>query len=203
MPLLTERIPAEWRETLQRLQTACPEAFIGGGAMRDLDNDRPVKDVDIFVRSRSFDDVKRTLGPAYTMTNDTEDALEYEEHFGEVLGVYEAIHPSYNTPFNIISCNGPVNPTDFMIHHVRRFDLGICQIGWSPHAPVYVTAEYLEDKNGKMFTILGPRPGRSLERAQRIRDRAYPTWTINPVVRASLDNLEPALVGDGMEPEDL
>jgi hypothetical protein len=46
-------IPLRWIDALRQLhENGFPEAIIAGGALRDLDNDRPIKDVDIFVRNR-------------------------------------------------------------------------------------------------------------------------------------------------------
>lgn len=42
-------IPAEWQKVLGELQERYSHVVIGGGAIRDLENDRPIKDVDIWV----------------------------------------------------------------------------------------------------------------------------------------------------------
>lgn len=59
-----DKIPAEWRAVLKALQNAgAPEAMIGGGALRDLYNGRPVKDVDIFLCDRFMN--KRMIKKAF------------------------------------------------------------------------------------------------------------------------------------------
>ncbi|MBI1214403.1 MAG: hypothetical protein GC185_01130 [Alphaproteobacteria bacterium] len=53
MKMQVESIPAEWRKVLFEIQSqSASEAVIAGGALRDLFNDRPVKDVDIFLKTR-------------------------------------------------------------------------------------------------------------------------------------------------------
>lgn len=48
--IIIDKIPQEWKSVLTALQAAgAKEAMIAGGALRDLDNDRVVKDVDIFL----------------------------------------------------------------------------------------------------------------------------------------------------------
>lgn len=42
-------IPEEWREVLLKVREVFPNAIIAGGALRDLEYNRPVKDVDIFI----------------------------------------------------------------------------------------------------------------------------------------------------------
>lgn len=48
-----EQIPQEWRKVLATFHAAgSTEAVIAGGALRDLFNNRPIRDVDIFMRSQ-------------------------------------------------------------------------------------------------------------------------------------------------------
>lgn len=44
-----QTIPQEWVDTLKRVQEVFPLAKIAGGALRDLQYNRTVKDVDIFI----------------------------------------------------------------------------------------------------------------------------------------------------------
>ncbi|MDP2206178.1 MAG: hypothetical protein Q8K65_07720 [Alphaproteobacteria bacterium] len=54
------RLPQEWRQVLHTLQqTGASEAMIGGGALRDLFNERAIKDVDIFLQSRGSENKNR------------------------------------------------------------------------------------------------------------------------------------------------
>lgn len=55
-----EKLPREWRQLLHTMQaTGAPEALIGGGALRDLFNDRAIKDVDIFLQTRGSEKKNR------------------------------------------------------------------------------------------------------------------------------------------------
>lgn len=48
-----EKIPAEWKHVLATMHAlGAPEALIAGGALRDLYNEKPIKDVDIFLSDR-------------------------------------------------------------------------------------------------------------------------------------------------------
>lgn len=54
------KLPSEWRHLLQNIhQNGAPEAVIGGGALRDLFNNRAIKDVDIFLNSRGSEKKNR------------------------------------------------------------------------------------------------------------------------------------------------
>jgi hypothetical protein len=53
---LVSRIPPQWTKLLRRLHEAgFEDAIIAGGAIRDLDNAKPVKDIDIFLSAPSYD----------------------------------------------------------------------------------------------------------------------------------------------------
>lgn len=183
-------IPQRWLDVLSALKAAgFTEAFIGGGALRDLDNGRPVKDIDVFIRHRgdlTFEMVGQAFG--YDGWNRTEFHADYQTFFNEVQGVYEfSVNPpsddpfdfsSPDTPFNIIACTGPEGDFEFQLHHLERFDLGICRIA---HNGVVcsVHSSYGIDKQNCTLTIVNTvRLSRSIERAQRIRDRAYDGWVI-------------------------
>jgi hypothetical protein len=174
-------IPQRWLDVLRALQAAgFTEAFIGGGALRDLDNGQPVKDVDIFIRDRAgcTHGVLMATLPELSIEDCTEFHAEYVTFFPEVGGVYEAFESFDAPPFNIIACAGPEGDHQFLMHHRGRFDLGICRIAHNGH-DVYVEKAYNDDKANKTITVLNPRE-RSQERAERIRDRAYHGWTIVP-----------------------
>ena len=50
---MLEKVPQEWRRLVKTFHAGgANEAVIAGGALRDLFNERPIKDVDIFLRSR-------------------------------------------------------------------------------------------------------------------------------------------------------
>lgn len=49
-------IPQEWIDTLKKVQEVFPQAIIAGGALRDLQYNREVKDVDIFIPIQRTED---------------------------------------------------------------------------------------------------------------------------------------------------
>ena len=86
-------IPQRWRDALTALQDGgFPEAIIAGGALRDLDNGAPVKDVDIFVKWRSnivedLATLQRAL-PGYEGIDETQADPDYQAENTEVAGVF-------------------------------------------------------------------------------------------------------------------
>lgn len=208
-------IPFEWLRVLHRLhEGGHAEAFIGGGALRDLDNNKPVKDVDIFIRDITFHRICNLL-PHLALTDDTVHRGNYEDHFPEIDGVFngtlnDGTLNDGSPPFNIISCDGPREHVSWLLHHMERFDLGICKIAYM--RGLYKHDAYETDKANRTITICNPvRLSASISRAQRIRDRAYLGWRIvNPHPLAILDSpfddsvmYGPPNEREGMEMEDL
>src|SRR5262249_19343650 len=59
---LIDRVPDEWKRIVKSFQLrGANEAVIAGGALRDLFNDREIKDVDIFLRSQGNQKRNRRL----------------------------------------------------------------------------------------------------------------------------------------------
>lgn len=178
-------IPQRWLDVLSALQSAgFTEAFIGGGALRDLDHDRPIKDVDIFVRDRAgcAHGVLMATLPELTIYDKTEFHSEYAINFPDVAGVYEAFESVLGgAPYNIIACNGPAGDTAFRRHHLSRFDLGICHIMFDGTLRTMDT-HYVTDAANRTITLVNPvNVGHSIKRALRIRDRAYQDWKVKGI----------------------
>ena len=181
-------IPDQWSEALYNIRwKACDTAVIAGGCLRDLDNGRPVKDIDIFVThdtkmSRVKDALKKNVA-------DWKRAVEYghievKEPKGRRGRVAEAIEAPGGFPVNVIRLR-PDLPT---AQSWREHDFGICQIAYDGNI-VESTEYYTYDKENETFGLRYC-PSyevfcQSMKRFQRIHEK-YPTW-----------KLELCVVGDG------
>lgn len=104
--------------------------YIVGGFLRDTMDDKPFKDVDIFIP-----------GPE-PLTDDDGAELEYDlstNYPVEVDGI----------ELNIIHMNG-AHTLDTLL---TRCDVGICQIGMDTDGRVYATDEYVNDVANKTLTV--------------------------------------------------
>lgn len=81
-PSIAGRIPQEWKDVLSAIQQAAPEALIAGGALRDLCNNRDVKDVDIFLADRWMN--KRLITKAFAAAGLTIHNQMVSEGYGKV-----------------------------------------------------------------------------------------------------------------------
>jgi hypothetical protein len=141
------RLPADWKHVLTMVQSADSRAIIAGGALRDLDCLRPVKDVDIFIPAHSCDMFARIVEYVErTMSIKTDYTMgkEYREHFNNITGVASFV--SGNTQFDLVG----LDMSDPLLV-INKFDFGICQIS---HDGVLcrTTQAYANDKKNNTFT---------------------------------------------------
>lgn len=139
-------IPAAWAKVLRLIRTSAPSAILAGGALRDLDNHRPIKDLDIFVHG---DSEIEALSAAVTL-HQTFDAQYVEgtkdvSHAFKVLSAFEDEVPEVNIvqlrdPFTALRC-------------IERMDFGICQIAFLGNGLVLTTPAYDHDRSHHSITL--------------------------------------------------
>jgi hypothetical protein len=193
-------IPQRWKEVLTALQkNGFPEAIIAGGALRDLDHGREIKDVDIFVLDHgpsTEEDLEKAFG--YAPNRALTDGSEY--HIGRaarpVTQVYEFEHDApelwftesdhHGTqPFQVIVLKQPERSATrffrFPEFVLADFDLGICRIYYDGRELVR-THDYRNDEIDKVFRSYIPLTGKQLdltkERVARLLKK-YPDFTSN------------------------
>jgi hypothetical protein len=172
-------IPQHWKDKLASVQRYFPEAIIAGGALRDLDHGREIKDVDIFVLDRGTD-TERLLRRAFDKR--PEGVLEATDyHVGRqsrpVTGVYD--FDWGGTAFQVIVVKPGEGSDDFPRYIMRDFDLGICMT-WFDGKTWHRTFEYQNDEQAKVFQSYIPLEGKQLdltkERVARLSEK-YPDFT--------------------------
>lgn len=169
------QIPAKWVAVLAAIQTVAPEAFLGGGALRDLDLGREVKDLDVFVSEPNFTFVDMHLRMVWGYRLRSVQRLDY---FGADPSVAEAreFTKDGEPPLNIISLR---DSFDFP-GGLDRFDLGLCQIGFNG-SEVVRTGAYVTDAQHQTMTVSRcsseAQMERTVARAERLRAK-YPDWDL-------------------------
>lgn len=173
-------IPSEWTALLTTIRQYAPEAFLAGGALRDLDNGRAIKDLDVFLSTDADmgSILVAMLKHGYqTVGTDLSLSEEYGSLGVGVTGILELLHTDRSIPaLNFIRVEDAT--VDGQVH---RFDFGICQIAYDGER-VIKTDAYLKDRDAKTFTITRDDDGepRALRRWQRLSEK-YSDWTlINP-----------------------
>jgi hypothetical protein len=178
------QIPSAYAATLAAVREVFPGALIAGGALRDLDNDRPVKDLDVFAPDVPDLDVFAPDVPDLDTLRARAASLERPGAVMGVMGGYE----SWATAecVGVLDISGP--HADFQLIGLRsgpetilpRLDFGICRIGYDG-SEVIRTDEYLADQATQSFTLLRcddeSQRDRSLRRFDRLSEK-YPGWVL-------------------------
>lgn len=158
-------IPQAWIDVLSKVQTVSPLAKIAGGALRDLFNDRPVKDVDIFIPYNPIIDFE--LGGLFCeLTKVFEQCDEYAGV--ELLYIYESTIDG--VLYNFIVCTE---------EHcdINNFDINICQISYDGNV-LETTLNYVYGIGGEIIKIINVNSlDENKERVKRIHKK-YPEFKI-------------------------
>lgn len=173
-----EDVPAEWLGVLSRVQAFSPTAIIGGGCLRDLDNGKPIKDIDIFLDYEGdMLDVTSALEDTHPFIDMVLDG-DYGPLGQGVTGMVE-VRAEYGLPINLIFVTPGTCSFDAQ---AARFDFGICQIACDGDH-IRATPAYAFDKQEQSFTLYvreGDKVERSMRRWERLRSK-YEGWTLHTV----------------------
>jgi hypothetical protein len=165
-------IPHVWRGVINALRNSgFPEAVIAGGALRDLDNGRPVKDVDIFLKYRIG--LKEQLDDYFGQDGKViigEQLASYSNALIDVTASYE--YRVGETVFNIVALARDVTPEVVR----NRIDFGLCRISFDGEK-VEKSPEYDTDQANKTMTLhrceSSEQYNRSMQRFERLSAK-YP-----------------------------
>lgn len=168
-------IPAAYAATLAHVCAVFPDSLLAGGCLRDLDNGRPVKDIDIFAPNAgsSFEEVREKVGKLVPDSALIGVMGGYENWATEeVLGVFDIAGP--HSDYQLITLSS--GPDSIL----PRLDFGICQIA-SDGSSVFRTDAYERDKANQTFTLVrcddAAQYDRSLKRFQRLSEK-YQGWKL-------------------------
>lgn len=176
-------IPAKWKAIMSLAQEIEPRAVLAGGALRDLDNGKPVKDLDIFVPSHSeavFHQTVYAFSKVWDAPTVPYESFEsYMTWHDRLMGVAE--WELLGVPVQIIG----LYLADVMWSPdgvINRVDMGICQIAWDGES-FYKTPAYDVDKQTQTFTIVKRQTPnqllRSVQRYLRLTEEKYAGWRFN------------------------
>lgn len=199
---VTHAIPEEWKKVLESLRAVgADEAVIAGGALRDTFNGKPVKDVDIFLKTRGSEKKNRQfLETAFNASgievfgqdmNDDNYCPTFETfpkpsaqteggwlNRKKIMESWKVIAGPNKTEYNIIFVDGDLaarSSQDFGAYLVQGFDMGFCQIlydGRNTLARPY----FMRDVASQRITIVTQNPS-SEDHLNRLRKK-YPDWQV-------------------------
>jgi hypothetical protein len=173
--------------TLAHVQATFPGAVVAGGCLRDADNGRPIKDVDLFAPNVStkdgFDGLKLRVAASLPEGGEIVGVMGGYETWAtaECIGVFDIRSPALD--YQLICLTTPPEAI------LPRMDFGICRISWDGNT-VHRTEEYLADQAAQKFTLRrcddSTQFERSCSRYERLVQK-YKGWAfeLSPLVAAA------------------
>lgn len=146
--------------------------------MRDLDNGRPVKDLDVFFNEDTVADYtfEKVLGDRYVNSFNGCNNPQYIGAASEIFGTTVFLDAEGGPSLNLIN----VAPEFDTTRMLERMDFGICLIGFNGQ-DVIRTAAYHADQLSKQFTLTRADTiegtMRSLKRYDRLQEK-YHDWPL-------------------------
>jgi hypothetical protein len=194
-------IPITWKGALAIVKRAAPEAVMAGGCLRDLDNGRPVKDIDIFVecrtrrRAEALDGLRNRLVAMGIDCDEVDQEKVYPVgHGNDVVGFFEARFEGLSIPVQVIMIDvtppsrlpcGDDLDDDVVARVLGRIDYGICRIAFDG-SNVTAGPEYRADRELQVFRLRQDRRegelSASVHRYARL-SRKYEGWTWEPYTK--------------------
>lgn len=143
-------IPAQWRALMARVNQVAPSAVLAGGALRDLNNDRPVKDLDIFIHGEEDVDAALKLLESLGYVVSVTFSGDYVDAAKDVSFAYAAKRAG-EIDINIVELRDPTSP----LQCIERMDFGICQVAYTghPEGGIIATASYWNDVANQTITM--------------------------------------------------
>lgn len=200
----TDRVPRQWQHVLRAFQAVgAEEAVIADGALRNLFNDRAVKDIDIFLKDQGSTRKNKKLLKQVFGDPVSEEMVPIQGG-GEApiqfvgLGkpkktlMYHWIQGFRSPPessmkkwtilysqekYNITFIDGYLKKgvENFAEGLITTFDFGLCQIAYDGKN-IITTASYRDDTRNKEISLQNE-TGSTKERLRRLR-KEYPDWKL-------------------------
>jgi hypothetical protein len=137
------KLPVDWFDRITKFPeldlavklahvTQIDRYFVAGGYLRDRLNNRPFKDIDIFVPGHEPLDEGDTMGIRY----DLRGAMELTAGDGTVLNIVR------------------LDQRHTLKSILERMDIGLCQIGVDTDGDIYCTEAYLRDVKNNTLTVM-------------------------------------------------
>lgn len=165
-------MPPIWADVLRKVQSVFPTAIIAGGALRDLDHDRPIKDVDIFVPGPALREILTLFPDAVTTIPGDDKASRLAR--GAFEPVFYANHVT-----TIDGWRFEISVTDKPLHLWFDYcDIGLCKIIYNG-VSVEKHEDYIRDSAGGNVTVYG-----DIEFCRKHVERImtkYPNFTLRSV----------------------
>ena len=168
----------DYRTILTTLQQVAPEAHIAGGAVRDTILQKPIHDIDVFMKDEHVEEAAVLLRSAcsYVKVGEWKQYLGFSDPAMTRLAKFEKADETI--PVCIIGLHhGFANPES----NIERFDFGICMAAFDGKQTIRA-AEFDNDVKAHTFTLCrADNPGQfaySMSRFEKITAARYAGWSL-------------------------
>jgi hypothetical protein len=167
---LLNKIPSCWLDVLKKITSVSgwEKSVIVGGALRDLENGRQIKDVDIFVPFLDNDTAAMSL-KNFVCGNIPLEEYEPQNNYGGI-GISRFIFVLNGWKFEITQ---KINFIDIQSIY-SGFDIGLCMISIDKDNVISRSPEYIKDVRDNTLTIVKLL---SQEHIDRVHEK-YSEWKI-------------------------
>ena len=169
----------EYTAILAALQQIAPEAHIAGGAVRDTLLQKPINDIDVFMKEEYVDEAAALLRSAcgYVKVGEWKQYLKFSDPAMTRVAKFEKADETI--PVCIIGLlpqfAGPKN-------NIARFDFGLCMAAFDGKQTIRA-AEFDQDEEAHSFTLCrADNPAQfaySMSRFEKITAARYAGWTLS------------------------
>lgn len=168
--------PIAFDIVLEEIGKVLPEPCIAGGAIRDCENDRPIKDIDVFVKLKRYSAMHGKIAGGLHKLFDVPESACMPKNMSdyinkEIMHMYDIKLPDIDYKIQLMVFSDEYK-SDFM----TSFDLGICQIQYDG-AVVKRHKNYIKDMENKTITVTNCRSRSALART---RNHLYRVWAKYP-----------------------
>jgi hypothetical protein len=143
-------------ELLKEIQKVAPEAFIGGGLLRDLANSLPIeklKDVDVFYSLDHHEEVVEVVKQSHPEVEEIESTYKWRADDDRCVGVVHECRSKVEgvLPVNLVGM--AMTPEEVTVEKIiADFDFGMCRIGFDGER-IIATEAFWEDQAYQKFTL--------------------------------------------------
>jgi hypothetical protein len=170
---------SDYIAVLATLQQVAPEAHIAGGAVRDTILQKPIHDIDVFMRDEHVEEAAALLRAScgYVKVGEWKEYMGFSDPAMTRVAKFEKADEV--TPICVIGLRPKfAGPRD----NLARFDFGICMAAFDGKR-IIDTAEFDKDVKAKTFTLYRadnlPQFSYSMSRFEKITAGRYSGWSLN------------------------
>jgi hypothetical protein len=179
--MTTVKTMFDYAPLLTTLQAIAPEAHIAGGAVRDTILEKPIRDIDVFMKAHYLEEAAACLRSScgYVKVGEWETYLEFSDPAIARVAKFEKADETI--PICLIGLHHDYSECMEPRGNIERFDFGICMAAFDGRTTIQNDA-FDSDIESQTFTLLRAdneaQFAYSMRRFEKITADRYRGWTL-------------------------